>query len=253
MGLLNNWDVHLGGTISQVSATQCDRCTRGGPTLRRSAGIYPWGGVNTDSRKKISGGMWFNAGRGEEGKSTSFGLSPYVNFRLSTQLTASLSVDASHGNDDAQWFGNFEDAGSTHYTFAHLDQKTIGSSIRVNYTATPNLTFEFYGQPFVSTGTYSDVRELSATPNADKYDDRFKPYVPPSGSAMAFTYSQLRTNAVVRWEYRPGSTLFVVWQHGRQDYQNQNLNRPWSDEYHDLFALHPDNTFLVKFAYWLNR
>jgi hypothetical protein len=70
---------------------------------------------------------------------------------------------------------------------------------------------------------------------------------------MAFTYSQLRTNAVVRWEYRPGSTLFAVWQHGRQDYVNANPDRPWTRDYGDLFALHPDNTFLLKVAYWLNR
>ena len=49
--------------------------------------------------------------------------------------------------------------GVTHYTFAHLDQRTVSMSTRLNYTATPDLTFEFYGQPFVSTGTYSDVRE----------------------------------------------------------------------------------------------
>lgn len=69
----------------------------------------------------------------------------------------------------------------------------------------------------------------------------------------AFKFTQLRSNAVVRWEYRPGSTLFVVWQHGRQDATNQNPNQSWAKDYGDLFALHPDNTFLVKMAYWFNR
>ena len=58
---------------------------------------------------------------------------------------------------------------------------------------------------------------------------------------------------MVRWEYRPGSTLFVVWQHGRQDFSGAADNRSWGAEYNDLFGLHPDNTFLVKCAYWLNR
>ncbi|HEY7566539.1 MAG TPA: hypothetical protein VH762_03160, partial [Gemmatimonadaceae bacterium] len=62
-----------------------------------------------------------------------------------------------------------------------------------------------------------------------------------------------RTNAVVRWEYRPGSTLFVVWQHGRQDASNQHSGQSWMRDYTDLFGLHPDNTFLIKAAYWLNR
>ncbi|MEW5918188.1 MAG: DUF5916 domain-containing protein, partial [Gemmatimonadota bacterium] len=61
MGLNNNWDVHLGGTINAITPSFCDRCTRGGPLLRRSPGFSPWGGFNTDSRKVVSGGFWFNA------------------------------------------------------------------------------------------------------------------------------------------------------------------------------------------------
>lgn len=253
MGLKNNWNVHLGGTLANVTETQCDRCTRGGPLLRNTIGFYPWGGFNSDARKAVSYGSWFNLGWGDAGNSSSVSMSPFVTYRASTQLTMTLGTNFGHSNDDRQWFGNFTDAGGTHYSFAHLKQNTVDMSLRVNYTATPNLTFEFYGEPFVSTGTYTNVRELSGTPDADDYDARFQAFTPPVGSALAFTYSQLRTNAVVRWEYRPGSTLFVVWQHGRQDYETQNRDRPWTSDYQDLFQLHPDNTFLVKLAYWLNR
>jgi len=58
---------------------------------------------------------------------------------------------------------------------------------------------------------------------------------------------------VVRWEYRPGSTLFVVWTQGREDDANRNPEQSWARDYRDLFGLHPDNTFLIKLAYWLNR
>jgi hypothetical protein len=71
--------------------------------------------------------------------------------------------------------------------------------------------------------------------------------------ATSFTVTQLRTNAVARWEYRPGSTLFVVWAHGRQDQDDQYDGRSWTRDYRELFGLHPTNTFLVKFAYWINR
>ena len=124
---------------------------------------------------------------------------------------------------------------------------------RINYTATPDLTFEFYGEPFVATGTYRDIREISATPDAANYDDRFQPYTPPPSARTSFKFTQLRTNAVARWEYRPGSTVFLVWAHGRQDDTNQNLRQSWTRDYRDLFGLHPDNTFLIKVAYWLNR
>jgi hypothetical protein len=64
---------------------------------------------------------------------------------------------------------------------------------------------------------------------------------------------QLRTNAVMRWEYRPGSTLFLVWAHGRQDYVGRESLASWGNQYRDIFDLHPDNTFLIKVAYWLNK
>ena len=88
-------------------------------------------------------------------------------------------------------------------------------SARVTYTMTPTLTFEFYGQPFVSTGEYSDVREVSATPRPRRTTIASGRTRAGPSTAMAFKYTQLRTNSVVRWEYRPGSTLFVVWAHGR--------------------------------------
>jgi hypothetical protein len=252
-GFMNRWDMTFGGTLANVSKTWCDRCTRGGPVVRQSNGFYPWAGINTDSRKPVSGGMSVNLGWGDAGNSSSSSLSPSVNLRFSTQLAVSLGTGLSHVNDDKQWFGNFVAGGTTHYSFAHLEASSVDMSVRVNYIATPNLTFEFYGEPFVASGTYTNVREVSATPGADDYAARFKPYTPPAGSAMAFTLSQLRTNAVVRWEFRPGSRVFVVWQHGRQDYENQNLNRSWTSNYSDLLSLHPDNTFLVKFTYWLSR
>ncbi|HEV8365522.1 MAG TPA: DUF5916 domain-containing protein, partial [Gemmatimonadaceae bacterium] len=254
MGLNNNWDVHLGGTLGALTESFCDRCTRGGPPLRKSRGFYPWGGVNTDGRKVVSGGMWFNAWYADEGKTHGTALNPYVNFRFSTRMQAGLGFGFNQDHNNTQWFGNFGDSlGTTHFSFAHLDQRTVSLNARVNYTFTRDLTFEFYGQPFVSSGTYSDIRQVSSTPGADDYDARFSPFSGPPGINTSFKFTQLRTNAVARWEYRPGSTLFLVWQHGRQDASNQHSGQSWMRDYRDLFGLHPDNTFLIKAAYWLNR
>ena len=254
MGLKSNWDVHLGGTFSRLSKSFCDRCTRGGPPLRQSRGIFPWGGVNTDSRRVVSGGVWTNVGFYDEGKSFNWSMDPYVSLRFTTQFQMNISASTSRSINNTQWFGNFTDAGGvTHYTFAHLDQRTVAMSTRLNYTATPNLTFEFYGQPFIARGKYTDVRETSATPGADEYADRFVSYTPPADAKLAFKLTQLRTNAVMRWEYRPGSTLFVVWTQGRFDDENKKPDQSWREDYRDLFTLHPNNTFLIKLAYWLNR
>ena len=254
-GVLENWDAHLGGTVANVTSTVCDRCTRGGPVLRESAGFFPWGGINTDSRQTVSGGIWFNYGITDGGRSYSTSYSPYLNIKAGTRFTTSFSFGYSTNVNDSQWFGNFTDSATnvTHYAFGHLDQTTVSASARVNYTATPNLTFEFYAAPFVSNGTYTNLRQVSATPEAANYLDRFAPYTIPAGNDVQFKYAQLRTNSVVRWEYSPGSTLFVVWQHGREDSESLASTRTWVSDFNGLLDLHPENTFLVKLAYWITR
>ena len=252
LGLKNQIGLHAGGTMENFGEVYCDRCTRGGPVLRESRGFYPWFGVNGDGRKKLVPSMWVNLGYWDEGRSNNYWLSPYLSVRLSTNLRGEVGAGIGHTNNNTQWFGNFSDNnGVTHYTFAHLDQRTISMNVRMNYTITPDMTVEFYGEPFATQGEYSDIREVS-NPEAADYDARFRPYTPPSSASRSFNFIQLRTNAVYRWEYRPGSTLFVVWQHGR-DRSESRLQPSWKDDFRDLANLHPDNTFLIKLAYWLNR
>jgi hypothetical protein len=253
MGLHNNWDVHLGGTVDRLTESYCDRCTRGGPALRASRGFYPWGGFNTDSRKFVSGGFWANYWNTDEGKSYGHSLDPYLNFRISTQFQLNVGLGFSKDRNNTQWFGNFNDGAGRHHSFAHLDQRTTSMSTRLNYTVTPDLTFELYAQPFVADLHFSNFRELSATPGAADYDARFQPFTPPPSELTAYKVTELNSNTVIRWEYRPGSTLFVVWQHGRQGFDDTPTRREWSRDYRELFDLHPDNTFLVKVAYWLSR
>ena len=253
LGFRNQMNIHAGGTMENFGEVYCDRCTRGGPVLRQSRGFFPWFGVNGDGRKKLVPSMWVNLGYWDEGESFNRWLSPYLSIKVSTRLNAEVGAGIGSTEDNTQWFGNFTDdaTGVTHYTFARLDQRTLSMNVRVNYTIKPNMTVEFYGEPFATQGEYSDIREV-LNPNAADYHARFQPYTPTEPVELGFNFIQLRTNAVMRWEYRPGSTLFVVWQHGRDRGQSQ-LQSSWRDDYRDLFNLHPDNTFLIKLAYWLNR
>jgi hypothetical protein len=171
----------------------------------------------------------------------------------------SLGPFVSHNIDDAQWKGNFAEplAGITHYTFAHLDQKTVGVTSRVNVTATPTLSFQLYAEPFVSSGRYSDWREL-ANPRAAAYRDRLRPYYRTDSAGVrvrpdpgGFNFKELRSNAVLRWEYRPGSTLFVVWTQQRGE-SGANGTFDFQRDYGRLFRTRPDNTFLVKLSYWFS-
>ena len=66
----------------------------------------------------------------------------------------------------------------------------------------------------------------------------------------AFNFKQFRSNVVLRWEYRPGSTLFVVWTQGRDDFEPQEGGRSMRDDFRRLFDAYTMNTFLVKLSYW---
>jgi hypothetical protein len=181
-------------------------------------------------------------------------MNPSADFRVSTQLDVNVGLGYIRNSDDNQWYGNFTDSvNATHYSFAHLHQRTALATVQASYAATPTLTVELYAEPFVSVGQYDNLRQESSTPGAVAYDARYAPYAPPAGSSTGFDNRQLIWNTVMRWEYRPGSTLFVVWTQGRDEAAGMFPNESLSTEYHNLFAVHPANTFLVKVAYWLNK
>jgi hypothetical protein len=157
--------------------------------------------------------------------------------------------------NDNQWYGNFDDSLGRHYTFAHLAQTTTSATLRLNYTFTPSVSLQVYTQPFVSKGTYTNVRQLSATPRAAAYEARYAPFADAAVTSDpgGFNFKELQSNVVFRWEYRPGSTLFVVWNEGRQGYVPHEGNTNFQGDVRELMRLHPANTFLVKMSYWLSR
>jgi hypothetical protein len=255
--LNNRWWFHAGGTLGQLGTTYCDRCARGGPAVRQERYIAPWGGIGGDDRNRLIPYFWVNYWRGEGGRGESLNLGPELDFKAASNMTGIVAASYTHNRDDYQWFGNFTDplsgGGATHYTFAHLEQRTLSLTGRLDYTLTTTLTLQVYAQPFVSKGVYANVRELAA-PRAADYNARFRPYGDTSvtNNPGGFNFKQFRSNVVMRWEYRPGSTLYVVWTQGRQGFLSAMGDQSFSGDFRDLFNRHPDNTFLVKASYWLN-
>jgi len=247
--LNNRYWVHLGGTVGQLGGTFDDRVARGGPAIRTDPYFAPWAGFEGDQRRPIIPSLFFQYVWGSGGRSTSINVQPSVDFRVSTQFRASVGLSYSHDVNGWQYHGTITDSTGTHYTFAHLDQKTASINFRVDYTATPTLTVQAYASPFVSKGPYSNVRELSI-PRAPRYVDRFKPYSAVLGQE---NFKAFNSNLVLRWEYRPGSTLFVVWSQGRVDPNDLDVSRSMPRDFQRLFDQHPANTFLVKVSYWFNR
>jgi hypothetical protein len=251
----NNWGWHQGGTIGQLGKTYDDRAARGGPAVRQDRYIAPWLSINGDDRKSIVPYFSTNYFRGDGGRSSSINLSPGFDYKVLGRFSSSFSFNWSHNITDNQFYGFFNDALGDHYTFAHLNQHTTSVTARLNYTFTPEMSLQTYLQPFVSKGTFSNVRQLSADPRADEYDARYAPFLDPAVTADpgGFNFKQLSSNVVYRWEYKPGSTLFVVWNQGRQGFLPREGGETFQGDVRDLFGLHPANTFLVKVSYWLNR
>jgi hypothetical protein len=255
MMLRNNWGIEWGATLGQLGDTYCDRCSRGGPAVRQSSYLSPWLRISGDDRTRITPSLAIEGNRADEGRTSSISFEPSLSLRPSSQLLFSIDVTATHNEDNTQWIGNFGDASAsaTHYAFAHLHQNTLMTALRATYLVTPDLSLQFYAQPFVSNGTYSAPRELSANPRAERYMDRYVGFTPPASAISGFSDREFNSNTVLRWEYRPGSTLFFVWTQGRQQYDDSPDTRGWTGAYPDLFRIRPNNTFLVKMSYWLNR
>ena len=254
--LKNNWGIHTGGTLGQLGATYDDRSARGGPAVRQDPYVSPWLFINGDDRRRLVPSLSVNVFRGGAGHGRSVNVSPQLDLKLSSRFTVGLSLHWGKSDNGYQWWGNAADSlGTVHYGFARLRQTTEAITARLNYTISPTMTLQVYAQPFIAKGTYSELRELSDTPRAAAYDDRYQPYYDAEVAADpgGFNYKQFRSNVVFRWEYLPGSTLYAVWTQGRENVVGAEGTDDFGDDLRDLFRLPTDNTFLVKISYWLNR
>lgn len=249
----NRWWLHLGGTLGQLGSTYCDRCARGGPAVRQDPYISPWMVIEGDNRRKLMPILSANYFRGDGGRSEQVVLEPELQVKVSTRFTTSLAMTYDRNRNDLQYLDTYTDlAGGQHYTFAHLEQKTLSLTWRLGYTFTPTTTLQIYASPFISKGTYSDVREI-ADARASDYSARYRPYEDPAvaDNPGGFNFQEFRSNVVFRWEYRPGSALFLVWSQGRGAESDLEGTDSFRGNLNDLFSQRANNTFLVKFSYWL--
>jgi hypothetical protein len=243
----NNYSFGLGTNVN--AAPFRDRVTRGGPGVLGNPNRSVWFYANTDNRRSLS--LSYNGYYEADGQGTSRrNVNPWLNLRPSSAMMFSAGIRYDTNSDDAQWVTNEDDAdGATHYVFGHIDQTTVAMTLRFNYTLTPNLSLQTYAEPFISAGDYTNFREL-VDGRAAEYADRYQPY-DYTGDA-SFNIRSFRTTNVLRWEYKPGSQFFIVWQQGRQEQINEYGNFNLTRDFDGMFAAPSRNTFLVKFTYWVN-
>ena len=247
--LPNQWSFWTGYNVNGVGAVFDDRAARGGPALRRIMRGNGWLGFETDARKPVTLTLQGYYAPSDVAGSSEWGLDPSLSFRVASRLQTEIGMHMSAGTSGQQWYRNINDALGSHYTFARLDQRTTSLTARVDYTLTPTLSVQVYAQPFITAGDYSDLREI-ADPRAARYADRFRPFT--SVAPDDFNVKQFRSNTVLRWEYRPGSVLFFVWQQGRGQYDRDPGNFELGRDFRNLFDVRSENTFLIKGSYWFS-
>lgn len=279
---LNNWGVR---TSVRYSPQKMDRGnTRGGPMMVGPANVSYNLNVNSDRRKTFSASMRVDAADDRVGRGGRFQIGSDLTVRPSDNVTVSVNPSWETSSTGDQYVTAtsalpYDPTYGTRYVFADLDRTTFAMETRLDWMFSPTLSLQLFAQPLLSSGDYLQYKQLSASQSFD-----FDGFTPGSGQVVGgevqcsaticeldgeqhvdfdgdgttdysfgdrdFNIRSLIGNAVVRWEYRPGSTIFFVWQRqqvGRRTFGDFDFGR-------DLGALWEapaENRFIVKVNYWL--
>ncbi len=227
----------------------------GGPLIDEPWTWGGWLGSGTDSRKPFVLSIELNH-YNDEAHNESYRVGPSLRWNQSSAVSHRLSLSFNDRRDDTQHLFNVENPdggiGGVSYVYGDLHQRIFNLTLRTSVLFGRATSLEVYAQPYITVGDYRRGRELA---RPDSYD--LRPYAPEGFDIhdQDFSYSALNLNAVFRWEYRPGSTLYVVWTHGRSSYDERGFHqdggfdgdlRPGA-----LFDNEGESVFLVKFSYWL--
>ena len=234
-------------------------------------GLMTFGRVKTDPSKKFILDFEFQYEGSGNGSARSFELGPGLSVRPLNSLKLGIRADYSGNHDELQYVAT-RDLGAfgfgKRYILGTIGQKTIGLTFRVDLNITPEFSVQYYGSPFLSRGSYSELKRV-IDPEADRYEDRFALYENPiftdglyilsdddEGmrvdyliSNPDFNFHQFRSNLVAKWEYRLGSFIYLVWSSdrtGRNDLSEASIG----ESYRQLRDVFPKNIFLVKLNYW---
>jgi hypothetical protein len=265
----NRW--RMNGNFTLIFKNTSVNLLRGGPSFDLPGGTEFNINVITDQSKKI----FFVAGNYHGfGDLKSYVEHEYyaaIEARPTNAISVTFEPTYSLQNRLLQYVQATSLNGDPRYLFAELDQKTFLFTFRLNYMINPELSIEYYGQPFVSAGKYTNFKRITET-KADEFADRYHVFtdaeIDYSGSTYLmdentdgtvdysvdnpdFNFRQFRSNFVVRWEYLPGSTLFLVWSQGRTSTASHGAF-DYGEDMKDLFGTTPHNVFLVKFSYWFS-
>jgi hypothetical protein len=269
MDLKNFWSLNTGGALRSSSLDQT--ILRGGPMMKTPGNIYGRFGFTTDNRRKLVFNGYVNSTIGLEKCSKDFSTGGGISFKPTNWLVVSFNPGFSKSYCELQYVTSVNVNNKEKYIFASINRKTISTSFRVNLNMSPDLTLQYWGQPFFATGKYYNHKYIS-DPMAHDYKNRFRTYSPDQISLVGDSYNidenvdgsidysfnrtdfnvqDFLSNLVIRWEYNPGSSVYFVWSQTRSS-SNSSSNLDLFSDMSNLFSTadnKPHNVFLIKFSY----
>jgi hypothetical protein len=249
------------------------RRTRGGPLTLNPPGVQLSLYSNTDPNQQVVLSPYFHGYSSISSKNWNGGLS--VTWHPASNISLSIGPDYTRNIENSQWVGAFDDPTATatygkRYVFGKMDQTTLSANIRLDWTFTPRLSLQVFVQPLISAGDFLEFKELARPGSYDLpvYGTRGSTIslndgtytVDPDGIGPAasfsfgnpqYNFTSIRGNCVLRWEYLPGSVLFLVWTQSRSNDQ-QIGGFEFGPSVDKLWHMVPDNIFMIKLSYWWN-
>jgi hypothetical protein len=263
---LNYWGagVNFGYGLDQMSRRQ----TRGGPMMVVPGSMNANFNFFSDNRKAVSVGVFAGLSDARRGSGGSFNIGLDVTIQPSDNLTISAGPNFGSSRSADQYVTStgvlpYAPTYGRRYLFAELEQRSLSMDTRVDWTFSPTLSLQLYVQPLLSSADYIRYKQLAAsetndfidlTPTAagDTLSVDFDGDATPdySFTDRDFNVRSLIGNAVLRWEYRPGSTVFLVWQRS-QSHQAEVGDFDFTRDTGALFGAPADDRFIIKVNYWL--
>jgi len=243
------------------------RVLRGGHNLRIDPYFSTSIKVNTSRAKRVTGSLQYTGEHNTNGHSSFNSLAPGITLRMGNHIHVAGTFNYQWNTNMLQYVGQAAGTdGYTRYLTGRMEQQTYGITFRLQANISPDISIQFYGAPFTSTASYSDFKRDALT-TSRHYSQRFyqfasgeisqtgdRYYVSENGDNYSFAspdfnFNEFRSNLVFRWEYMPGSTIYLAWIHNRSNRSNQYVSG-WTDNLDTMFGLPPTNTLMVKANFW---
>ncbi len=264
----NLWDVHLDfvRSFNRLDTRQL----RGGPALMTDPYFISEVFFQTNSSKKIFLGAGVDKKWADHQVAGAIDYTLYLKWKISNRFTLTSRSNYEDLTDNNQYIAQKLFGGSSRFIVGKIDRKTLYTTLRAEYFISPEFSLQLYGSPYASTGKFNNIYRVR-NPYALRMENRYAPlqvislttdrklFLDDNGDKKAdyfisnpdFNFQEFRSNFVVRWEYKAGSTLYLVWSHQRSSYDNlyqENILKSFTG----ITGLSPQNLFMVKLSYWLS-